>query len=95
MDLRASIDVPRRERLVRATTHAYLAWRRRCDATSDAYRRWADAEEGDAQWEAWRAYELALAGEKEASVSYVQLVERVADFEARGNELLIASGGRR
>jgi hypothetical protein len=60
---------------------AYLDWRDECAAVSDAYRRWADAGDGDIA-SAWRAYEAALDREEHASALYDEVVQRIGDLGA-------------
>jgi hypothetical protein len=75
------LDTPGRRPLVNAAMDAYLEWREECAAVSDAYRRWADAGEADAE-PAWRAYETALDREERASARYGDVVRHIGDFGA-------------
>jgi hypothetical protein len=72
---------PRRRRLVDAAMGAYLDWRDECTAVTDAYRRWADAGEGDAAI-AWSAYEVALDREERTSLLYADRIERLGGLAA-------------
>jgi hypothetical protein len=86
MTPKATLETPRRRRLVNAAMDAYLDWRDQCAAVSDAYRRWADAEQADVA-SAWRAYETALDREEHASALYDEVVQRIGDLGAPESEI--------
>jgi hypothetical protein len=80
---------PGRRQLVEAAVDAYLAWRAQCQVVTDAYGRWADARQPDAEL-AWVVYEDALDCEEQASALYAGLIERLGGLSACDLELPIA-----
>jgi hypothetical protein len=64
------------ERLIDCATDAYIDWREECVAVEDAYRRWAGADELDAEF-AFAAYRAGLDREERASTHYGELLRRV------------------
>jgi hypothetical protein len=83
-----------RQRLVHAAMDAYLDWRDECAAVSDAYRRWADAREAEAE-PAWHAYEAALDREEHASVLYAHLIQHVGELGRTSPKLVMSGEGHR
>jgi hypothetical protein len=83
-----------RQRLVHAAMDAYLDWRDECATVSDAYRRWADAREVDAE-PAWHAYEAALDREEHASVVYAHLIRHVGELGGANLTLVMSGEGHR
>jgi hypothetical protein len=62
--------------LVDRLIDAYIEWREECIALEEAYRRWASADELDAEL-AFAAYRAGLDREERASTFYGELVRRV------------------
>jgi hypothetical protein len=88
MTPKATLETPRRRRLVNAAMDAYLDWRDQCAAVSGAYRRWADSGEAGVA-SAWRAYETALDREEHASARYDEVVRRIGDLGAPESDIRI------
>jgi hypothetical protein len=71
------LEIPRRHRMVETAMDAYFNWREQSRAVSQAYRRWADSGEADAEW-AWHEYQAAHAVEEDASLLYLEMARRAA-----------------
>lgn len=94
MDSTHLVERPKRERLVPAAVGAYLRWRERCAAVSNAYRQWADSDDADAEL-AWERYETARDAEEHASTLYVALVTRVGELGVTDHEPAMWGRGER
>jgi hypothetical protein len=77
--------------MVETAMDAYFNWRKHSREVSQAYRRWADSYEADAE-SAWRAYEAAHAAEEDASLLYLQMARQRA-AQGANVALAVAQGG--
>jgi hypothetical protein len=84
------LEIPRRNRMVETAMDAYFNWREQSRAVSQAYRRWADSGEANAE-SAWHEYQAAHAVEEDASLLYLEMAQRAA---AGGLVLSHAGSGR-
>lgn len=60
-------------RLVDEAIDAYVDWREECATLKDAYRRWTQASDADAEFAFW-GYRAALDREESASFAYAARV---------------------
>jgi hypothetical protein len=86
------LEIPQRHRMVETAMDAYFNWREESRAVSQAYSRWADSGETDAE-SAWHAYQAAHAVEEDASLLYLEMAQRAA-AGAEGLVLSHAGSGR-
>jgi hypothetical protein len=84
------LEIPRHHRMVETAMDAYCNWREEARAVSQAYQRWADSRQGDAE-SAWGAYEDARDAEEHASLLYMETARRSA-AGARGMGHVVAQG---
>jgi hypothetical protein len=96
MNSRAVFESSQRAPIVDAAMDAYLSWREKCTAVSNASRRWANSRDADADAETARqAYEAARASEEHASRLYLELARRVAGLGATGEGRIMSGVGDR
>jgi hypothetical protein len=87
------LEIPGRDRMVEAAMDAYFNWREERTAVSEAFRRWADSPECEAD-PAWQAYEAAYASEEDASLLYLELARRVGRNGAHAGPVAERAAGR-
>ncbi|MCW3032342.1 MAG: hypothetical protein JWM60_687 [Solirubrobacterales bacterium] len=88
------LEIPRRHRMVETAMDAYFNWREQSTAVSQAYRRWVDSHEADAE-SAWQEYEAAHAAEDDASLLYLRIAQRTAAAGPSDAPLMARGGGAR